>query len=81
METRNHNRSAEHKVKSERAPGLRNPQGGNPKAIRMTRERFKRISKDYKSTWTRPDGTRVPVVMREADGGGVQFVEVEFIKE
>ena len=28
METRNHNRSAEHKVKNERAPGLRNPQGG-----------------------------------------------------
>ena len=27
METRNHNRSAEHKVKSERAPGLHNPQG------------------------------------------------------
>ena len=28
METRNHHRSAEHKVKNERAPGLRNPQGG-----------------------------------------------------
>ena len=27
METRNHKRSAEHKVKSERAPGLNNPQG------------------------------------------------------
>jgi hypothetical protein len=29
METRNHNRSAEHKVKGERAPGLNNPQGVN----------------------------------------------------
>ncbi|UEO00479.1 ssDNA-binding domain-containing protein [Acidiferrobacter thiooxydans] len=28
MKTRNHNRSAEHKVKTERAPGLNNPQGG-----------------------------------------------------
>ena len=80
MKTRDHKQAAEHKVKTE-GSGLNNPQGGNPSAIRMTRERFKRISKDYKSTWTRPDGTRVPVVMREADGGGVQFVEVEFIKE
>ena len=81
MKTRDHNQAAEHKVKTE-GSGLNNPQvGSNPKAIRMTRERFKRISNDYKSTWTRPDGTRVPVVMREADGGGVQFVEVELIKE
>ena len=28
MKTRNHNRSAEHKVKGERAPDLNNPQGG-----------------------------------------------------
>ena len=27
MKTRNHNRSAEHKVKTERAQGLHNPQG------------------------------------------------------
>lgn len=80
MKTCDHKQAADHKVKVE-GSGLNNPQGGNPNAIRMTRERFKRISKDYKSTWTRPDGTRVPVVMREADGGGVQFVEVEFIKE
>ena len=78
MKTRDHKQAADHKTEGS---GFNNPQGGNPNAIRMTRERFKRISKDYKSTWTRPDGTRVPVVMREADGGGVQFVEVEFIKE
>ena len=82
MKTRDHNQAAEHTGQPEGAQDLSNPQvGSNPKAIRMTRERFKRISNDYKSTWTRPDGTRVPVVMREADGGGVQFVEVELIKE
>lgn len=80
MKTRDHKQAAEHKVKTE-GSGLNNPQGGNTKAIRMTRERFKRIPKDYKSRWRRPDGRTVPVVMREADGGGVQFVEVEFIKE
>ena len=36
METRNHNRSAEHKVKSERAPGLNNPQGGETFDIYQT---------------------------------------------
>ena len=65
------------------AQDLNNPQGGNPKAItiQLTRVEFKRISRDYKSRWTRPDGRKVWVVLREADGGGVQFVEVEFIKE
>ena len=82
MKTRDHKQAADPKGKTE-GSGFNNPQAGQvkPSVLKLTRREYANIPRDYKSWWTRPDGSRVRVVLRGCPTGGVTLVEVEIIKD
>lgn len=55
--------------------------GPTPTVLKLTHREYANIPRDYKSWWTRPDGSRVRVVLRGCPTGGVTLVEVEIIKD
>lgn len=86
MTTRDHNRATDPQSVTH-TEGFKPQQsaGGQttptPTVLKLTQREYSNIPRDYKSWWTRPDGSRVRVVLRGCPTGGVTLVEVEIIKD
>lgn len=83
MTTRDHNRAANPQgaTHTEGFKPQQSAGGGQnqPAILKLTRAEYAHIPADYKSWWTRPDGTRVRVVLRGCPTGGVTLAEFEII--